>query len=149
MQLGVYMRRWPVLLLLLAAAARPPAIQPEQLFEHFKGTWKVTLTTRHGTTCSADGVTFSDAADNKPIRTEFPLSCGDMKGISGFVQITVTDPGREDALAHVDAQAMRNHPGKLYNETGRISWPNPDHLIIKAPSSHDGSGQEFNLTRGS
>lgn len=119
------------------------------MFEHFKGTWKLTLTTRHGTTCSADGVTFADARDDKPITAEFPLFCNDSKGVSGFVQITITNPGRQDALAHVGVQATHNHPGKFHNETGRISWPSPDHLVITAPSSRDGTIRQFDLARAS
>ena len=142
-------RRWAVLILLLAAAAPPPATSPEPVFVHFKGTWAVTLKTRHDTTCSADGVTFKDARDDKPITAEFPLSCEGAKGVSGFVQITITNPGRQDALAHVDAQATRNHPGKLYNETGRISWPSPDHLVITPQPSSDGTLRQLDLTRAS
>jgi hypothetical protein len=141
-------RRWAVLTLLLAAAGPLPPTSPEPVFEHFKGTWAVTLKTRHDTTCSADGVTFKDARDDKPITAEFPLSCGG-KGVSGFVQITVTNPGRQDALAHVDALAARNHPGKLYNETGRISWPSPDHLVITPQPSRDGTIGQLDLTRAS
>ncbi|HEY1411643.1 MAG TPA: hypothetical protein VGF36_05850, partial [Rhodopila sp.] len=100
-------RRWAVLTLLLAAAAPPPTTSPEPVFEHFKGTWAVTLKTRHDTTCSADGVTFQDARHDKPIMAEFPLSCAGAAGVAGFVQITITNPGRQDALAHVDAQAAR------------------------------------------
>ena len=140
-------RRSAVVLFLLAAAGPPPATQPEAAIEHLKGTWKITLVTRRGATCSADGVTFTDAAAGKPIRAEFPLSCGDTKGVSGFVQITVSNPGRQDAEAHVDAQAMRNHPGKLYNMTGRISWPSPDHLVITPRPSQDGTIREFKLIR--
>jgi hypothetical protein len=142
-------RRWAVLALLVAAAAPPPATSPGSVFEHFKGTWAVMLKTRHDTTCSADGVTFKDTRDDKPIRAEFPLYCEGAKGVSGFVQITITNPGRQDALAHVDAQATHNHPGKLYNETGRISWPSPDHLVITAQPSPHGTLRQLDLTRTS
>lgn len=143
--------RWASLIFVLAAAAvaQQPAMASEPVFEHFKGTWKVTLTTRHGTTCSADGVTFSDAADDKPIKAEFALACGDVKGVSGFVQITVDNPGLQDALAHVDAQAARNHPGKLYDASGRISWPSSDHLVMKVQPSREGTIQQFDFTRSS
>jgi hypothetical protein len=142
--------RWANLIILLAAAtALQPARASDPVFEHFKGTWKVTLMTRHGTTCSADQVTFSDAADDKPIKAEFALSCGDKEGVSGFVQITVDNPGQQDAMAHVDAQAARNHPGRLYNATGRISWPSPDHLVMKAQPSRQGTMQQFDFTRTS
>jgi hypothetical protein len=142
-------RRWVILIALVGAAALRPASAAEPVFEHFKGTWKVTLTTQRGTTCSADGVTFTDAADDKPIKAEFPLSCGDLKGISGFVQITVTNPGPKDALAHVEAQSARNHPGKLYSITGRIAWPNPDHLVMTAQPSSEGSIRKFDFARPS
>lgn len=69
--------------------------------------------------------------------------------MSGFVQITITNPGRQDALAQVDAQATHNHPGKLYNETGRISWPSPDHLVITAQPSRHGALRQLYLTRTS
>ncbi len=139
--------RWANLVFVLAAVAQQPATASEPVFEHFKGTWKVTLLTQHGATCSADGVTFSEAADEKPIKAEFALSCGDLKGVSGFVQITVDNPGQQDALAHMDAQAARNHPGKLYNASGRISWPSPDHLVMKAEPSSEGTIQQFDFTR--
>jgi hypothetical protein len=141
--------RWAIGIVVLAAAAHLPAKASESVFEHFKGNWKVTLTTPHGTVCSADGVTFTDAADDKPIKAEFPLSCGETKGIAGFVQITVDNPGRQDALAHVDAQSARNHPGKLYSETGRISWPSPDHLVVKAQPSREKAVQQWDFTRSS
>jgi hypothetical protein len=142
-------RRWAVLILLLAAAAPPPITSPEPAFEHFKGTWAVTLKTRHDTTCSADGVTFKDARDDNPITAEFALSCAGAEGVAGFVQLTITNPGRHDALAHVNAQAARNHPGKLYNVTGHISWPSPDHLVITAQPSRDGAIRQLDLTRAS
>lgn len=142
-------KRWAVLILLLAAAGKPPTTPPDPVYEHLKGTWTVTLKTQHGTTCSADKVAFTDAHGDKPITAEFPLLCEGVTGISGFVRITVTNPGQHDAQAQVDAQATHNNPGKLYNETGRISWPNPDHLVITPKPNPDGTASQFDLTRAS
>lgn len=142
-------RRWTVLILLLTAAGKPPATTPAPVFEHLKGTWKVTLTTQHGTTCSADNVTFTDGQNGKPITAEFPLICEGVTGISGFVRVTVTNPGQEYALAHVNAQATHNDPGKLYDESGHISWPSADHLVITPEPNHSHPAPQFDFTRAS